>query len=34
MLGNLNVDTDRLAEVQQGYAHILQLQRDDDPKYK
>jgi hypothetical protein len=34
MEGNLNVNADRLAEVQQGYAHVLGLQRDGDEKFK
>lgn len=34
MEGVLNINADRLAEVQQGYAHVLNLQRDDDPKFK
>ena len=32
--GVLNINAERLAEVQQGYAHVLNLQRDNDPKFK
>jgi hypothetical protein len=34
MEGVLGINADRLAEVQQGYAHVLNLQRDNDPKFK